>query len=184
MKERGVKMYQTGKVFRPLCLAILIMAFLTFAAEMSQAAEFCVRTAEELQDALTMAESNGQDDTIRIVQGTYDGNFAYYMGEPFALSIEGGYDTDCIERQINAPNTILDGDSAGNVILLICDGSANFVVDGVTLRNGYSNTCGGLTVSTHGDVTITNNIISSNSSHGRFPGGLTIYTSENVIINT
>jgi hypothetical protein len=38
---------------RSLYVAILIMAFLAFVAEMSQAAEFCVSTVEELKDALT-----------------------------------------------------------------------------------------------------------------------------------
>ena len=33
--------------------------------------------AQELQDALDKAASNGQDDVIRVVLGTYNGNFTY-----------------------------------------------------------------------------------------------------------
>jgi hypothetical protein len=41
------------------------------------AAVFCVDSASALQSALTSAQSNGEDDQIQIVQGTYVGNFVY-----------------------------------------------------------------------------------------------------------
>jgi hypothetical protein len=36
---------------------------------------FCVSTPEELQDALTTATDNGEDDVINIVQGVYNDSF-------------------------------------------------------------------------------------------------------------
>ncbi len=52
------------------------LAFITFGAP-TQAAVFCVNSAGTLQTALSTAASNGVDDEIRIVQGTYVGNFVY-----------------------------------------------------------------------------------------------------------
>ena len=43
-------------------------------------AEFCVNNATDLQSALTIAASNSADDTIKVVQGTYTGNFTYTSG--------------------------------------------------------------------------------------------------------
>ncbi|WP_295544508.1 hypothetical protein, partial [uncultured Thiohalocapsa sp.] len=55
----------------------------------SQAEVFCVDTATGLQTALSTAAINGEDDEVRIVQGTYFGNFRYVSAEGFDLSIQG-----------------------------------------------------------------------------------------------
>jgi len=57
-------------------------------------ATFCVTNATELQTALITAESNGEDNTIQIVQGTYNGNFTYASTEAYGLTVEGGYTQD------------------------------------------------------------------------------------------
>jgi len=51
---------------------------------------FCVSDESELQSALTTAASNGEDDTIQIVQGTYEGNFVYASQEARNLTMQGG----------------------------------------------------------------------------------------------
>ncbi|MCK4426767.1 MAG: hypothetical protein KAV69_08450, partial [Deltaproteobacteria bacterium] len=130
----------------------------------AQAATFCVSDAAGLHDALSQAASNGEDDIIQIVQGTYVGNFIYASTEAFGVTIEGGY-TTCASREVDPANTVLDGDAAGNVLVLSCpDQAVKFVVDGVTLQNGNaSNNGGGLFAKTdNGEVTLTNNTITGN----------------------
>jgi len=97
---------------------------------------FCVSTPSELQSALTTAESNGQDDIIRIVQGTYHGNFVYASTEPYGVTIEGGYNLGCVSRVVNPDNTVLDGNGSGRVLYLLASNIGSFVVDSLTIRNG------------------------------------------------
>ena len=64
----------------------------------STAADFCVDNAVDLQAALSEADTNGQDDTIRVVQGTYltlGVPFSYNSPEDFSVEILGGYTSGC-----------------------------------------------------------------------------------------
>lgn len=45
----------------------------------------CVGTTSELNAALSEAESNGDDDFIKIRRGTYNGTFQYYSAESHNL---------------------------------------------------------------------------------------------------
>jgi hypothetical protein len=51
---------------------------------------YCVADETELIDALDDAKDNGDDDVIKIQQGTYYGNFVYASTESFGVTIEGG----------------------------------------------------------------------------------------------
>lgn len=87
-----------------LALTVLLLAKSTLAEV------FCVDSAQAIQTALTTAASNGQDDEIKIVQGTYVGNFVYATAtEAYDLALEGGYTAGCSSQTINPANTILDG---------------------------------------------------------------------------
>ena len=55
------------------CFALSLLVL----ANNAYAGVFCVSNATGLQNALTTAASNGQNDEVRIVQGTYVGNFVY-----------------------------------------------------------------------------------------------------------
>ena len=70
----------------------------------AEAKEFCVSTSTELQAALTEAQANGEDDSIRIVQGIYSDNFQYSADENETKSIivEGGYAAGCSSRTVEA----------------------------------------------------------------------------------
>ena len=87
--------------------AILTILFST----LSFGATFCVDSATELQSALTTAASNGEDDTIQIVQGTYSGNFVYASTEAHGVSVEGGYTSGCVSREVDPTNTVMDGNN-------------------------------------------------------------------------
>ena len=134
---------------------------------------FCVDTPGGLQSALTTAAADGQDDEVQIVQGTYVGNFVYASTQANKLSVLGGYTAGCASRTLNPANTILDGNQTGTVLVLSApDVAAEFLVEGLTLREGKSASGygGGLyaKVGSLGAVTLTNNSLTGNKakSHG------------------
>ncbi len=91
-----------------LVLVVTVTLFLQCGG-LADANTFCVSTAVDLQSALNTAASNGEHDLIQIVQGTYSGSFLYNSGEPYDLTIEGGYNENCTLREVNLRDTILDG---------------------------------------------------------------------------
>jgi hypothetical protein len=158
-------------------------------------ATFCVSTPSTLSAALTTAASNGQTDSIRLVSGTYSGNFIYASVEPLGLTIEGGYAAGCGARTVDAANTILDGGATATVLVLTTDQAVSFAIDGLTLRNGFANSArrngGGLLVSTAaGTVLVTRSAFLSNRAlgapAGSFPsnsgGGLFVGQANSVAV--
>ncbi len=119
---------------RLLMAALLLLLGI---AQPALAEVFCVATAVGFQNALIRAAANGQDDEVRIVQGTYVGNFVYASTEAQALSVLGGYTAGCAGRTLDPVNTILDGNQTGTVLGLSApDVAAEFLVEGLTLRKG------------------------------------------------
>ena len=143
-------------------LSLFLLPTFTFGAT------FCVSDATGLQSALTTAQSNGEDDTIQIVQGTYEGNWTYASTEANSLAVEGGYTSACASQTIDPGNTVLDGGGVDNVLALVISAAApDLSVEGLTLRNGSASTVaqgGGLYAKTSGRVTLTNNIFSGNTA--------------------
>ncbi|NJL50858.1 MAG: hypothetical protein HC909_04215, partial [Blastochloris sp.] len=114
---------------------------------------FCVDSADALQDALTAAASNGADDEVRIVQGTYVGNFIYASADANAFSVLGGYTVECATRDVDPENTVLDGNQTNMVLALSAPNvAAELLVEGLTLRNGQRSGNGGGLLATVGDV--------------------------------
>ena len=135
-----------------------------------------VTNTTELLDALYTAANNSEDDTIRIAQGTYTGEFVHSATTADNLVIEGGWNANFSGRNILASNTILDGGGVKRVLGIV--GSGNVTVEGVTLRNG---TCvsgtggGGLYVNTPGgDVIVRSCNINNNISGSAGGGGMLI----------
>ena len=149
---------------------------------------FCVSNAGELQTALTTAASNGEDDIIRMVQGTYNGHFSYASYEANSLTVEGGYTEGCASREIDPTNTVLDGGGIDTVLALISQGAANFSVEGLTLQNGNPSTVddgGGLYARTEGGyLTLTNNAFIENTATSGSGGGVFVYDNNTLINNT
>jgi PKD repeat protein len=168
----------TRQKARILPVVFSLITLFLFLVSAAHAVTFCVSDPTGLHNALSQAASNGEDDIIQILQGTYVGNFIYASTESFGVTIEGGYTSDCTSRVVDPANTVLDGNAAGNVLVLSCpDHAVEFVVDGVTLQNGNtSNKGGGLFVKTYnGEVTLTNNTINGNSASDG--GGVYVYGS-------
>jgi hypothetical protein len=156
--------------------------------------------------ALFDAESNGEDDVIQIVQGTYlgarqdtdQGSLVYSSTEAFNLTIEGGYTSGCTSRVVDPANTVLDGDNTGTildnkgtVLTLATNQSADFTVDGLTLQNGVAlkegnGNGGGLLVVTKGNLILTNNTFSANLAgdpeDGGNGGGAAVFDASSAIL--
>ena len=126
------------KIKRIEHFAIVFVAacFVFCAIRTAKAETFCVQTSSALQSALNTAANNGEADEIQIVQGTYTSNFTYEAQEEYKLTVKGGYASGCASRVVNASNTILDGNSAGTVLMGDSGESADFECDGVTFQNG------------------------------------------------
>ncbi|WP_296703164.1 InlB B-repeat-containing protein [Thiocapsa sp. UBA6158] len=164
-------------------LLVSIFVLCTLSAPVN-AAVFCVADATGLQAALTAASSNGEDDQIQIVQGTYVGNFVYATTQANALAMQGGWTAGCAGREIDATNTVLDGGQAGTVLVLSAPNVApHLAVEGLTLRNGLRTSgCGGgihATLLRTGRVTVTDSLIVANtvtsSSASASGGGICLY---------
>ena len=92
---------------------------------------FNVTNEDELREALSTTESNGEDDTINLIAGLYHTNgvpFTYDSDEEYSLTIEGE----------GAGLTILDGGGINRVLEI--NAVSDFAVislKGLTIRNGY-----------------------------------------------
>jgi hypothetical protein len=141
----------------------------------------CVSNATGLQAALDAAVSNGAHDIIKVVQGTYAGNFTYSSNEGANITLEGGYTAGCAGRVLDPKKTILDGNHAGRVLLIETEYGGSIAVDRFTIRNGHiaGNVIGGglyaIIWSGTGDaITITGNTFTGNyAANG---GGLYAYS--------
>ena len=148
------------------------------------AAEFHVTNATGLQNALTTAQNNGQDDTIYLAAGVYS---AVENGKGFVYDSTNGDNfklTICGENGTTPDQVILDGDNAFAPVLSLVDENPDhlnsaFTVQGITIKNGkmqeWDQNGGGLCVSSKGDVTVKSCIITANT--GDDGGGVAIYSS-------
>ena len=98
---------------------------------------WCVSTAADLQAKLLLAQANGEDDTIKLVRGTYavgTDAFHFQSTESFGLVINGGFDAGCAQTAQDPRLTILDG---GGVHAVFRSQSAgNLALRYLTLQNG------------------------------------------------
>ena len=147
-----------------------VFCFCCLALEV-QAEEFCVSTEAELHDALTQAKANGEDDIIKVEQGTYGGSsFSYMSNENNSITLLGGYTAGCADRVVDPSNTTLDAEGSGGVLSIGAYGGGDVSVSGFTLQNaGYR----GVWIRTINDpgspsgaIYFANNIVKDNKDHG------------------
>lgn len=109
-----------------------------------QAAEFCVTNTGELVQALNTAESNTQNDHIKIAQGTYlavNPGFEFISFESNDLEISGGWSeffkNPCGQQLTGtAFDTVLDGDSLYRVMKIRLSDNSNLKISSLTFDNG------------------------------------------------
>ncbi len=151
-------------------IRIILITLLPFLGVLSWGDEFCVETSAELQNALTAAASNGKDDIIKVVRGTYIGNFVFDSYEGKSLSLLGGYSSNCTSRILDPANTILDGNFLGRVLFLNNASAGDLYVEGFKIRRGNTlGNGGGIYAASFfygmvGNITITDNILLDNTA--------------------
>ena len=131
---------------RPIFVLLCALASATSAC----AATFCVSTSVELQDALTTAAANGEDDVIKVSEGTYaapTSGFVYFALSLFgrddrALEISGGWqgrlNNPCQVQVSDALDTVLDGGAAHRVMDIVVQQHSDVNVRLLTFSNGYA----------------------------------------------
>jgi hypothetical protein len=124
------------------CLLALLLA-----AGNASAAVICAATSSAIRQALAIAGSNGESDTIRIIIGTYSATsgaiaFPYTTEENHALTIEGGYTFGCGVRVDKAALTVLSGSGMRQVMRLYSYSSGAVTVRNLTIEDGESDAPG------------------------------------------
>jgi len=154
------------------------------------AEEFHVTNATGLQNALTTAQNNGQDDVIYLAAGVYS---AVENGKSFVYDSTNGDNrklTICGENGTTPDQVILDGGNAFAPVLSLVDENpdhlnSTFTVQGITIKNGkmqeWDQNGGGLYIDLEFKeeilecwVTVKDCIIRNNV--GDDAGGVAIYT--------
>jgi hypothetical protein len=141
-----------------------------------QAKIYCVGTKNELEFALREAETSNRADIIRLIQGTYYGNFVYRSAESDRLTIEGGYLKGCSHRESDRGKTVLDGGGKGTVLELSTPRVApEYVLDGLTIQGGKPtrDKPGGIILRSNGGKIIMKNCV-VNGGIARGTGGVTV----------
>ena len=135
-----------------------------------------------LQSALDLAEANGQDDVIKIRQGTYNvgdisvnpsQGFYYSSNQGYSLTLKGGYDATFQNQTLDPHNTILDGGDLYGVLHIVQDNGGDVYVEGLTIQNSNWWNLSGFNVATKApapgevaSITIYKNIIKNNKIGG------------------
>jgi hypothetical protein len=145
-----------------------------------------IKTSADFQNALTIAQSNGEDDVIKLPGKTFSasgGTFLYVPAENHSLTIIGA----------NIHSTKLDGGNAKQVLMIDTttipnggDGDADVTIKNLTIQNGSGQDLGGgLGVTTiNADISldkcaVSNNTVSSGNSGG---AGLLSFGSGNITV--
>src|ERR1039458_1346688 len=95
-----------------------------------RAVDYHVATAQDLQNALTLAAANGANNNIYLTNGYYIGNFNYNSSAGYNLVVTN-------EPGVTNTQITLDGAGGGRALNITSSGSANTIsVQGITfLRN-------------------------------------------------
>jgi predicted outer membrane repeat protein len=144
-----------------------------------QAVDYHVTTAQELQNALTLAAANGADDNIYLAPCTnYTGNFNFNSTENRSLVIQG-------EPGTTNTQIIIDGAGTGRDMSLANTGSGNFTVKGITfLRNCGDGAKGALRIAggTGSTLLVDSCRFLSPTNTGVIGGGVEIVSGQNATL--
>lgn len=136
-----------------------------YCAQANAAVSFCVNSVASLQNALTVSQSDGDDDYISVVAGTYALNtgLTFVSNEDYNLILVGGFDPTCNDYHVG--ETLLDGQHAVRP-LYIALGSGNLLIQRMSFIAGFTaNAGGGLVAASHsGNVNLSYNQFVGNHS--------------------
>jgi len=150
-------------------LLFLVFLVALLATNVAFGETFNVTSPEEFQSALTIAQSNGEDDTINVAAGTYNItstlHYSTYDGDSgHTLTIQGA----------GADQTVLDGGGSVQILYIDTDADNNggdaggdVTIKGMAFENGNGGNGGGVYV--HGssiNIIIKESAFSGNSGGG------------------
>lgn len=149
-----------------LIRALTLTTFLSICcAKANAAVSFCVNSVASLQNALTVSQSDGDDDYISVVAGTYalNAGLTFVSNEDYNLILVGGFDPTCNDS--HAGETLLDGQHAVRP-LYVAIGSGNLLIQRISFIAGFSPNAGGglVAVSQSGNVNLSYNQFVANHS--------------------
>jgi hypothetical protein len=122
-------------------LTATVLAALIALSNTAQAAQFCVATTDQLMAALYDAETNQENDVIKIVKGTYVGNFSYQGEANQALTIGGGYIPGCSSQTRGPGQTILDGAQLDKLLYILINSSKRNYTNCVAINKYLGASC-------------------------------------------
>lgn len=166
-------------------LGVLAVVFVA-SAPCARGAEMCAPSPAGIEFALAVAQSNAQDDFIRIVAGTHalTTNLHFATAEPHGLTISGGWNEDCT-LQTEATST-LDGGDAHWILRLYSSVATPISVSRLTfldgrIQNGGSHRGAGLSVQSAGSVFVERCRFYLNESSG-WVGGLSVMSAGMLVV--
>jgi hypothetical protein len=136
----------------------VLLFLLMMCSAKAAAFTFCVTNSNELQTALNTAESNFDDDEIRLKTGNYprlNSPFRFESNEPYGLTVSGGWiptGSNPCGIQFGLPfDTTLDGSNNTEVIDILALSNATHInVQNLSIINGQSEfELTGLSISHH-----------------------------------
>lgn len=131
----------------------------------AMAAIHCVDTPAALDAAIDAAETNGENDVILLVSGTYVASDAFHFvsGEPHSIAFIGGWSANCTNT--TGELSTLDGEQQRQGLRVV-NYNGDIAIEGLTFARGQVTTGtrgGGLyTTSESGDIRIDRNIFVGN----------------------
>jgi len=174
MKKRNlfVKRNTILKTIRSLVFSLFL--FLPFLSE-TQAEIIHVPNGSSIQQGLDAASSG---DTVIVAAGTYNEINLNFQGKSIHIKSQSG-----------PAQTIIDGGGDGTVFLILSGETREAIIEGFTIKNGYSNThapnfAGGIYIK-NASPTIIGNIIMENhadTGDGYGGGGIKVSTGSNPLI--
>jgi hypothetical protein len=190
-------MHQPGRV---LSIAVLLLS--ASLSPVAQAAVFCATTTAQLEFALDQADSNGQDDEIRIAQGTIavpqTDSFSYEGGSTFSgddndLTISGGWvprlGNPCglLPPDAHAFDTVLTGEDRERIMQIFVGNQSNVTISGITFTSAASlqegrSPGGALYLGTAGEIAGTFTVVRSAFIANRANLSAAFYTSRSTTV--
>lgn len=171
--------------------SLLLISLVAWSAE-SQAATFCVTTGPELQQALMMAGNNGEADTIRVEAGVYGATstvaFTYSSAQNFAVTISGGYLSNCGLQVFDPGLTQLTGSDERQVLKVLgASGTSGAQsISNMTIRDGITTATNGAGLEIGGSGGFTGNVsvsrvVFSRNVSDTFGGGMSVFSDGGIV---
>lgn len=144
-----------------------ILVYILLFVSTINAANFTVSNLSQFQTALNTAATNGENDTINVLGGTYNLNatLSFSSSENYFLLIRGvGY-------------PVLNGGNALQVLQLnTTSNAAHIILEELVIQNGLADYGGGLNISTQGAQINIKNCVFNDNVAGFICGGANLFS--------